>query len=323
MSALPFVHVVHAHDAPQHLSTLNGILDKLLNEKRIEGFSSHDGRALELVNEICHQDMILVLLTEGIVVDKPLVEKYLLQLRDKWSDLMIVQILVDNIPYHNSFTVFPEELIPICEYDDMNAAWGRIGLQLQEIFPQRKSDKMKYMLITFGAVLLVSIGIIIGNIHWQPDPVKIPPTQPYLVVNNANHKISYHVEDEMLILTITGSESFYPLFRFDRNLNGVVDPYEDVAYGILTGGSDGLVICAQGIISNTTYEACGSFISAAELKFSGTTRYTFSIPVNEVTSSGFASVSVGVYRPFAGSWINYPEVNNNNMFEKAIKLTVR
>lgn len=76
-------------------------------------------------------------------------------------------------------------------------------------------------------------------------------------------------------------------------------------------------------ISNTTHEACGSFISAAELKFSGTTRYTFSIPVNEVTSSGFASVSVGVYRPFAGSWINYPEVNNNNMFEKAIKLTVR
>jgi hypothetical protein len=134
----PSIQVLHASDAPQHTGELKTILQRLKAEHRIADFSALDittnPEALLFKNED-HQG-IIVLLTNEIERLRNKIENVLKNITSAKQDIKLIEIIVDNLPYHNNFISFPQDLMPIRSRDDMNRVWNGIEEDLKSIFPK-------------------------------------------------------------------------------------------------------------------------------------------------------------------------------------------
>jgi large-conductance mechanosensitive channel len=134
----PNIQVVHASDAPQHAGELKTILQRLKEEHRIADFASLDistnPDSLSFKNDD-HQG-IIVLLTNEIERARTKIEGLLKNITREKQDIKLIEIIVDNLPYHNNFISFPQDLMPIRSRDDMNLIWSEIEHDLQAIFPK-------------------------------------------------------------------------------------------------------------------------------------------------------------------------------------------
>jgi hypothetical protein len=93
------------------------------------------------------------------------------------------------------------------------------------------------------------------------------------------YNASYELYSDKIVLHIFSYNSS-PWIAFDVNQNNLVDAMLDRAYGI-TGNNN---ICTQFLLSETSSTTCGGAPSNATLSIANGI-YTFTIPLNEVTSS--------------------------------------
>ena len=136
----PVVYFVHASDAPQHIGELKAILLRMKTENRISDFKAID---ISVTSNLSFDGVgskgIIVLLTKGIEATRAEIEGLITNTNEERA-VKLIEIIVDNLPYHNNFISFPQDLKPIRTRDDMNLAWAGIEKNLQELFPMPKIE---------------------------------------------------------------------------------------------------------------------------------------------------------------------------------------
>ena len=134
------VYVVHATDAEQHLGYLTQILKALKSENRIDNYSTveHDSVTEETFKSLGEGDMVITMLTKGLIGLQARIEETLIGLTHEQPKYKKVEIIVDNIPYHDDFIALPMSLEPIRDSEDMDGVWKQIGMELMEMLPLRK-----------------------------------------------------------------------------------------------------------------------------------------------------------------------------------------
>jgi hypothetical protein len=136
----PVVYCIHASDAPQHAGELKMILLRMKAENRISDFKTINISVtpnFSFNGEV--PKGIIVLLTQEIERTRVEIEKFMTNTNQE-SGVKLIEIIVDNLPYHNSFISFPQDLKPIRTRDDMNLVWATIEKNLQELFPMPKIE---------------------------------------------------------------------------------------------------------------------------------------------------------------------------------------
>ncbi|GGB82375.1 hypothetical protein [Dyadobacter sediminis] len=171
MLHLPTIYLVHASDAPQHLSRLKKILQELASKRSIGDFVSLDSNQNYALPEenIRENDMVIILLSNGFTATEGLkeaVEKRMSDLAAKNRSLKLVEIIIDSIPFDKNFMILPEDLQPIREQADMDSVWTHIKSRLEQLYTAGKKpvNYRKYLLYAATALVLFLI------IRWLLSP---------------------------------------------------------------------------------------------------------------------------------------------------------
>jgi len=136
----PTIQLIHASDAQDHIGELKSILFRMKEENRISDFAAHD---ISLNQDFKDEDCqgILVMLTNGLGQLRNDIESALKNIIQKNSNVKLIEIIVDNLPYHNDFISLPHDLLPIRSRADMNSVWTGIERDLHAIFPRHEIEK--------------------------------------------------------------------------------------------------------------------------------------------------------------------------------------
>ena len=193
------VNVVHAPDAEKSLEMLKAILETLKQEGRIDRsvFLTSNSVEKDSFKSLGAEDVVIVLLTEGIVAHKPLIEELLLKAKDLNGALGVVEIIDHNVAYEPSFLAFPSNLKPIESQENKEEVWRQIGTSFKEMFPipispipvektwWEKNNKMVLYGIGFialaGLVYAIGVSGIFGKkpiaefAHLVKDPLNDDP----------------------------------------------------------------------------------------------------------------------------------------------------
>jgi hypothetical protein len=161
----PTIFCIHASDAPQHTEELKAILLRMKTENRISNFDTIDiSSSPNLSLNGGEASGIIVLLTHGIEQVRKEIEKRLTDL-NRANGVRLIEIIVDNLPYHNSFISFPQDLKPIRTRDDMNLVWVSIEKNLQELFPMPKIEVAEPRKDPIE--ILKPIGLSVGSLFFR------------------------------------------------------------------------------------------------------------------------------------------------------------
>jgi hypothetical protein len=161
------IYCIHSSDAPQHAGELKAILLRMKLDNRISDFVTLDITLNTLSSSIINEETqgIIVLLTQGMERVRTEIEKLL----PEKHNIKLIEIIVDNLPYNNSFISFPQDLKPIRSRDDMNLVWRNIEQDLMEMFRKPNivvrptTDIRKYLKlagISIAALILCNLLIL-------------------------------------------------------------------------------------------------------------------------------------------------------------------
>ncbi len=141
----PIVQLIHASDAPQHTGELKSILQRMKSENRILDFSALDvsSNPESITFKTEDHQGIIVLLTNEIESVRTEIENLLRNVTQEKQNIKLIEIIVDNLPYHNSFISFPQDLMPIRSRVDMNLVWNGIEQDLHAMFPIAKEPEIE------------------------------------------------------------------------------------------------------------------------------------------------------------------------------------
>ena len=159
------VQVIHAMDAQQHLGHLSEILDTLKEEHRIENYLTTSSGMIDQssLGELKGADMLVVLLTHGILPVQSTVEGVLRELKAESPLTRIIQIRVDGVSFDSQFTILPSDQQSIRSHRDMDAEWFTIGTVLKNHFPIPEKPAIEstalkkyrpYILMVFALVFI-------------------------------------------------------------------------------------------------------------------------------------------------------------------------
>jgi hypothetical protein len=118
------------------------------------------------------QQGIVRLLTNEIGRLRTEVEKLINTIAGESQKIKLIEIIVDNLPYHNNFISFPQDLTPIKNRDDMNLVWKGIEEDLVELFPKQfgvtpPTDSKKYLKLVGMSVLSCVVVLLFFGILFQ------------------------------------------------------------------------------------------------------------------------------------------------------------
>ena len=164
-----------------------------------------------------------------------------------------------------------------------------------------------------------------------------------VLVHDSDHLATLRPSGDRVILTLEAltdttdnlggnfPKTDFVSIRVDVNQNGRIDPNIDVAYGIQGGTRDKL--CAQYMLSATSYTGCGGFRSGATLQagFKKTANsssphpvWEFSIPTREIGSDGnYAHLTLSFHQAGKG-YTHYPTAAGvSTSFAKVYKVSLK
>lgn len=140
----PTIQLVHSSDAQQHTGELKSILMRMKEDNRISDFTAHD---ISINPDIHFQNKdrqgIIVMLTNELGPFRTNIESSLKNTIQESSNIKLIEIIVDNLPYHHEFISLPNDLIPIRSRVDMNTIWKGIEHDLHAMFPKHDIEKPK------------------------------------------------------------------------------------------------------------------------------------------------------------------------------------
>lgn len=142
MPQLPSIYIIQASDAPQHTGKLQEILQEMQAENRIRDFKILDEKRdfSSFSDKLREEDMVILVLTHQLESDKTKIENSFKVIKEKHPDIRIVEILLDNIIYDNSFITFPMDLRPINIRDNVDTAWNDIEQNLKTMLSRVEQD---------------------------------------------------------------------------------------------------------------------------------------------------------------------------------------
>jgi PKD repeat protein len=166
MATLPFFYCIHGADAPQHLGKIQQISHKFKQERRISDFIPvTTGDAVSsLAERFRKNDLIVLLLTHELEAKRMEITALLSQIKNKFPESIIVEIIIDNIPFVNDHITLPMDLKPIRNAQDMDGAWKGIEESLNQILP-KPLDWKKYL--KYVIPLMVALGALFIWKPWQ------------------------------------------------------------------------------------------------------------------------------------------------------------
>jgi PKD repeat protein len=166
MATLPFFYCIHGADAPQHLGKIQQISHKFKQERRISDFIPvTTGDAVSsLAERFRKNDLIVLLLTHELEAKRMEITALLSQIKNKFPESIIVEIIIDNIPFVNDHITLPMDLKPIRNAQDMDGAWKGIEESLNQILP-KPLDWKKYL--KYAIPLMVALGALFIWKPWQ------------------------------------------------------------------------------------------------------------------------------------------------------------
>lgn len=133
----PTIQLIHASDAQHHTGELKSILSRMKAENRISDFNANDiSISPDFKNENCQG--ILVMLTKDLGQRRNDIES---SLKNNNSNIKLIEIIVDNLPYDNDFISLPNDLLPIRGRANMDLVWADIERDLQAMFPKPVVEK--------------------------------------------------------------------------------------------------------------------------------------------------------------------------------------
>ncbi len=163
--ATPTFYCIHGADAPQHLGKIQQIAQKFRQQQRITDFiplSTQD--ALTSLSEKFRQDdLIILLLTYELEPKRKEITSLLSQIKIKFPESRIGEIIIDNIPFVNDYITLPMDLKPIRDAQDMDAVWTEIEKNLSQILPSSPVVWKKY--IKYAALVIVAL---VALFVWKP-----------------------------------------------------------------------------------------------------------------------------------------------------------
>jgi hypothetical protein len=131
------IKLIHASDAQQYIRELKSILSRMKADHRISDFTAYDisinQNNIDYKDEDCQG--ILVMLTNELGQVRNEIENALKDITQKNSNIKLIEIIIDNLPYHNDFISLPEDLLPIRSRPNMNLVWAGIERDLHAMFP--------------------------------------------------------------------------------------------------------------------------------------------------------------------------------------------
>ncbi len=208
------VQVIHAKDADQHLGYLSGILENLKKENRIGSYShiAHDTVTDSQFETLGEEDMVVTMLTKGLIGLQVGIEQTLIAVKQTVPKYKMVEIIVDNVPYHPDFIALPSSLEPIRDSENMDAVWQGIEEKFKVLFPAptpapvppvpAPSTWKKYLPYIFGLLALLCIVFVLFKYLGLSD-VKIAKkaADTTVEVEKVSEKAEFIVED---VFSITG-----------------------------------------------------------------------------------------------------------------------
>jgi PKD repeat protein len=213
---LPIIYCVNESDAPQHVGRIQQIAQRFQEQGRISKFVSVNSAPglSDLKNNIQASDLIIVLLTLALENKKIEIAQHLASLRGKLSNLIIIEIIVDNIQYENEYITLPADLIPIRDRNDMDQAWAGIEKNLDELIPRKQSISWKkYLIPVLGAAAaLLVIFVLLKLIGSGPEPLF-----SYKVLNLETGKLEKDVAEcyAPCMVTFNNDSKNYDELRWD------------------------------------------------------------------------------------------------------------
>jgi len=161
MASLATIHCIHSSDAAQHFGKIEHLAQKFREQNRVSGFVPIAAEKVDeaLLQNVEGQDLIVVLLTNGLEAKQAAIGKLLSQLKTKLPDVPIAEILIDNIQYEKEYITLPTDLKPIRDRQDKDQVWAGIETTLEQLIPKSAPFPLKKVLI--GAAAVVVAGLLI------------------------------------------------------------------------------------------------------------------------------------------------------------------
>jgi PKD repeat protein len=165
MATLPVLYCIHGVDAPQHLGKIQQLSQKFKQEQRITDFIPllADDATTSLPERFKENDLIILLLTYGLEAKRKDITTLLSEVKVKFPDSIIAEIIIDNIPFVNEYITLPKDLKPIRDAENMDAAWNEIEENLKQMLPTAAIDWKKYL--KYAVPVIVAL---VALLIWKP-----------------------------------------------------------------------------------------------------------------------------------------------------------
>ena len=140
------------------------------------------GNLDELRSKVNAGDIVVVLLTSGVTAYRPMLKTLLSNVRSRFSNLAIVEIIVDNVEYENTYITLPADYVPLRDRPDGDRAWAEIQRDIDQLIPEPVNPFKKYV----TAALVVFVGLILI-------------TLVFLLLDRPKPDFSYRITDHYFI----------------------------------------------------------------------------------------------------------------------------
>jgi PKD repeat protein len=175
MTSLPNVYCIHCSDAGQHLARIEQLAQKLRDQNRIAGLVSLVAEEVDdgFIQRVERQDLIIVLLTTALEKFQGRLGPLFSQVKNKYANLPIAEILIDNIRYENAYITLPTDLRPIRDRENMDQIWSEAEATLSDLIPKPQPISKRKFLIP--AIVVAVVGLLIWlvpkiSLNGDPEP---------------------------------------------------------------------------------------------------------------------------------------------------------
>lgn len=179
MEKKPEVFLIFATDATQELARLLEILQNYKREDSIQDFSTLEFHInpTTLPKSPATDDLILVLLSNGLKSKIPELKNFLLVLKPKAKGVKLAVIKVDKIDWPNHFLTFPLGPSTLSNHPQSDEAWDQIHKDLGELLsfpaqevPRTRKNLARVILILFIALLVLIGGWLVYDQYFSEEP---------------------------------------------------------------------------------------------------------------------------------------------------------
>ncbi|MFO7826878.1 MAG: hypothetical protein R6V72_23290 [Cyclobacterium sp.] len=163
MKSFKKVHLTMTDDAGFHADIINKLIENLQAENRIEGYEQRT--SAENIDKMRDGDVYLIVVTEEISSQLPVIQNKLKYLKHKNPGLQALAILVDGPKgEQGDFVFFPEDRIPLRERADWEQAWKKIEHSLKELFPKKNGNHSSSSTVKPAQIIIPLLVLIVAGI---------------------------------------------------------------------------------------------------------------------------------------------------------------